>query len=57
MEYAVVCFENQSVSEIPFIWIIVDDKNGEYWWPPPNCKNISSLIRNKPAPDSLTKQK
>ncbi|XP_071575507.1 uncharacterized protein [Temnothorax nylanderi] len=51
MAYAVVCFIDNTVSEVPTNWIHEDDNEVMCWWPPTSVKNVSTLISKRADPD------
>lgn len=51
MAYAVVCFIDNTVSEVPTNWIHEDENETMCWWPPISIKNVSTLISKRVDPD------
>lgn len=51
MAYAVVCFSDNTVSEVPTNWIHEDDNEVMCWWPPTSVKNVSTLILKRADPN------
>ncbi|XP_032690718.1 uncharacterized protein LOC116853669 isoform X2 [Odontomachus brunneus] len=51
MAYVVVCFADNSVSEVPTNWLYEYEGDTMCWWPPPSIKNTSMLISKCVDPD------
>lgn len=54
MAYAVVTFNDESVSEVPANWLEPStEEENQCWWPP-HSKGVAALIAKRVEPDKLS---